>query len=191
MVKDYPVFGIFFIFAGLAAVGSYFAIFVFSMNGSFMERLITSPLSVNKILETKYYFLCIVSFIMLLLMFPLMLLGISFFQLISSFLYAIGFLYFGFFYTSLYSYKTLDIKKTSFYNFQGINVANYLFPILLLVGATGLVVLIHWLLREIVTWTVMFATGLIFVATHKIWLKYISKKFEKTRYKRLECFRES
>jgi hypothetical protein len=181
----------FFIIACFSLSGSYFAVFAFSMNGSFMEKLMTSPASAKAILESKYYFLCIISLIVVLLMLPCMFWGVKLFQLASAYSYVIGFVFFGFFYTALYSTKTLDIKQTSFYNWQGVSVLSYLLPISVILVATGIIAFIYWLFGENITYIAMSVVGIAFMATHKLWLKYICLKFEKTKYERLECFRES
>jgi hypothetical protein len=119
-----------------------------------------------------------------------MFLGIKLFQIIASFLYSTGFIFFGFFSISLLSKKTFDIKATSFYNWQGYDMSSQLYPILIILFAAGFTAFIYWLFGETATYTVMSAIGVTFIATHKIWLDHICRKFEKTKYKRLECFRE-
>ncbi|MDR2679779.1 MAG: DUF5687 family protein [Tannerella sp.] len=189
-IREYFILQELFIIGCIPLHGSFFATLAFSINGSFWERLMTSPLPVKNILASKYRFLCIISLADVLLMSPCLFLGVKLFQLIAAYLYVIGFVFFGFFYISLFPKETLDIKATSFYNWQGYDISSQLLPCLFLLFAIGFIAFIYWLFGETATYTVMSAIGIAFIATHKIWLDHICRKFEKTKYKRLECFRE-
>jgi hypothetical protein len=116
--------------------------------------------------------------------------GINLMELVSALLFAVGFGFWGLFYSSLLSYKPFDIKASYFINYQGFDASNYFFPLLLLAIALGFKALVYWLFNETITLIAMSIVGLVFISTNKIWLKIISKKFEKTKYYRLECFRE-
>ena len=174
------------------ALPANFATFSFGANAAFMDKLLIAPAgSIFKILQAKYrlyYILSIVFFVMFL---PSMFLGIKLIELIAAFLFAVGLMFFSLFLISLLSHKPFDIKaSTTSFNYQEMDVGNMLMPMLVMSLAFGIVALFHWLFNETITLVAMSLIGTVFIATHKIWLKKISKSFEKTKYRRLERFRE-
>jgi hypothetical protein len=162
----------------------------FAINASFIEKQLSMPLSVFEFLQAKYRFFSISSLIFFVLFLPSLFLGIKIMELIATLLFAVGFTYFVLFCSALFSYKPLDIKASSFYNYQGIDAGNFLLPLVVILIALAFSVLSFWLFGENVTLIAMSIIGLFFIATHKIWLKHIATKFEATKYKRLEKFRE-
>jgi hypothetical protein len=167
-----------------------FATFAFSINAAFIEKQVIAPLSIFKILQAKYRFFCIVAIVLFILFLPSMFLGVKLMELLAAFLFAVGFGFFGLFLTSLSSYKPFNIKGSYFLNYQGFDVGNYLSPILVMAVAWGFTSLLYYLFNEIITLISMSLIGLVFILTNRIWLGIIGKKFEKTKYRRLERFRE-
>jgi hypothetical protein len=175
---------------GLFAMPANFATFAFSANATFIEKQLIAPLSIFKILQAKYRFYCIGSIVLFILFLPSLFLGVKLIQLLAAFLFSAGFAFFWLFCSSLLSYKPFDIKASSFYNYQGVGAGSYFFPMLALVIGFGFMALFYWLFNETITLIAMSIIGLVFIATNRIWLEKISKSFEKTKYRRLECFRE-
>lgn len=171
-------------------VGANFAPATFGILSSFIEIQAIAPLPFDKILQAKYRLFCIVSFVLFIEFLPSMLFGVKLQELVAAFLFAAGFGFFGLFYSSLLSYKPFNIKAFYFYNFQGVDAGNSLFPILILMAGWGFIALFYLFFNETMTLISMSVIGLIFIFTNKIWLGKISKSFEKTKYKRLERFRE-
>jgi len=178
-----------FLFIGLLSLFAQFAAYSLNTNASFFEKQMTMPVSVLKILQTKYYFFCITTAIALILLFPSIFFGIKFFTFFSSFLFVIGFMLFGLFYCSSFSYKPFDTKATAFYNYQGLDKGNYFFPLLIMTLAFGVILLSYWLFNETVAWILKSVIGIVFIATHRIWLKFIAQKIEEKKYYRIERFR--
>jgi hypothetical protein len=167
-----------------------FATFAFSANAAFIEKQLITPLSIFKILQAKYRLYCIVSIVLFILFLPTLFLGIKFMELVAALLFSTGFAFFGLFCSSLLSYKPFDIKASSFGNYQGVDAGNYFLPMLGIIVAFGFTALFYWLFNETITLIAMSLTGLVFIATNRIWLGKISQSFEKNKYYRLECFRE-
>lgn len=172
------------------ALPAHLATFAFSSNAMFIEKLIIARGSIFQILQAKYRLFSIIAVVLFIMFLPSISLGVKFIELIAAFLFSIGFVSFGLFWTSLASYKPFDIKAISFYNFQGFDAGNYFFPILVLIFAFGFTMLFYWLFNETITLIAMSLIGLVFIATNRIWLEKISKRFEKNKYRRLEHFRE-
>jgi hypothetical protein len=172
------------------ALSANFAPFAFGTNALFIEKQIISPLPVFKMMQAKYRLYCIIAVVFFIVFLPCMLLGVKFMELTAAFLFATGFAFFGLFYSSLLSYKGFDIKASYFMNYQGTDSGNYFFPMVVMMAGVGFVALFYWLFNETVTLIAMSLVGLVFIVTNKIWLEKIGKSFEKTKYRRLECFRE-
>jgi len=167
-----------------------YAVLAFSMDATFIEKLVITRESIFQLLQAKYRLYSIISIVLFILFLPSMLWGIKFIELIAALLFSIGFVSFGLFWSSLVSYKPFDIKASYFYNFQGFDASNYFFPILVLIVASGFIAFFYWLFNETITLIAMSIIGIIFIVTNKIWLGKISKSFERTKYRRLERFRE-
>jgi hypothetical protein len=189
LIKEAFLFKEFFLWA-IFALPANFATFAFSTNAAFIEKQIITPLSIFQLLQAKYRLYCIISIVLFILFLPTIFLGVKIMELVAAFLFSTGFAFFGLFCSSLLSYKPFDIKASSFYNYQGVDAATYFFPILVLIVAVGFTTLFYWLFNETITLIAMSLIGLVFIATNRIWLRKISKSFEKTKYYRLECFRE-
>ena len=179
-----------FLLWGIFALSANFATFAFSFNATFIEKQLIAPLPVFKLLQAKYRFSCIVSIGLFIAFLPGVFLGIKFIELVAAFLFSVGFVFFCLFWTSLFAYKPFDIKASYFSNYQGYEAGSYFFPMLALLVAFGLNALCYWLFNETVTLITLSFIGLVFIATNSIWLEKISKSFEKTKYRRLERFRE-
>jgi hypothetical protein len=175
---------------GLIALPAHFATFAFSMNAAFIEKQLITPLPVFKLLQAKYRLYCILSIVLFMLLLPTIFLGVKIFELVAALLFSTGFASFGLFLTSLVSYKPFDIKASYYYNYQGVDGGNYFAPLLVMAVALGFTALFYWLFNEIITLIILSLIGLVFILLNKIWLGKISEKFEKTKYYRLERFRE-
>ena len=189
LLKGYALFTEIYLIAMMGAFAQ-FAVYSFATNASFIEKQLTTPLSVFKILQTKYYFFCILSFIPFLAFLPSLFWGsVHFLDLFSTFLFVVGFVLFGLFYCTQFSYKPFDTKATAFYNYQGIDKGNYFFPLFIMILAFGIILLIFWLFDETTALILKSIIGIVFIATHRIWLKFIAQKIEEKKYYRIERFR--
>jgi len=189
LLKEYFILKECFLWA-IFATPANLATLAFSMNAIFMEKLVITRGAIFQLLQAKYRLYSMISIALFILFLPSMYLGIKFIELIAAFLFSVGFVFFGLFLTSLSSYRPFNINANYFCNFQGFDAANYFFPILVIMVAVGFIALFYWLFNETVTLIAMSISGLIFMATNKIWLRNISTSFEKSKYRRLECFRE-
>ena len=180
-----------FFLIAMMSIFAQFAVAPIAINASFIEKQLTTPLSVFKIVQMKYYFFCILSLIPFLLFLPILFWNtIHFFDLFSTYLFVIGFMLFGSFYSSLFSYKPFEIKSSGFHNYQGMDKGNFLYPLFVMLLGIGSVVLIHWQFGEMAAVIFKAVVGLAFIATHKIWLAFIARKIEAKKYYRIERFRK-
>ena len=98
---------------------SSFASIVFSVNALFIEKQVTTPLSIYQIVKAKYRFYCILSLLLFIAFLPSLFLGIKMLELAGAFLFCIGFVYFCLFIFSLFTYKPFNVKSSGFLNYQG------------------------------------------------------------------------
>lgn len=179
------------VFIGMMSLFVQCATAPLAVNASFIEKQLTTPLSVFRILRAKYYFFCILSLIPFVLLLPTLFWNpIHFFDLFSTYLFVVGFMLFGSFCSNLFSYKPFEIKTSGFYNYQGMDKGNSLYPVFVMSLGVGAVVLVHWQFGETAAVIFKAVVGLAFIATHKIWLTFIARKIEAKKYYRIECFRK-
>ena len=189
LLQEYPLFVELYLIV-MMSLFAQFAVYSFATNASFIEKQLTTPLSVFKILQTKYYFFCLLSLIPFVAFLSSLFWGAThLFDLFSTFLFIIGFVLFGSFYCVQFSYKPFDTKATAFYNYQGVDKGNYLYPVLVMLLAVGIILLSYWLFNKTAALILKLVIGIVFIATHKKWLKYIAQKIEEKKYYRIERFR--
>jgi hypothetical protein len=181
---------IFFLYGFISIPGATYCQLIFSSEASFMDKLMISPLSVYSILKAKYRLYCLFAIIMFLIFLPSLFLRVKLIELSAAFLFAVGFMYFACFQCARFNFKRMDIKATKYYNWQGFNSYQQIIGFATVLVPCGIIFLINLLCGENITLLVMTITGLWFVVTNKFWLMSIAKSFEKTKYRRLECFRE-
>jgi hypothetical protein len=182
---------IFFLYALICGAGATYSQFIFAMEASFIDKLIISPFSVYSILKAKYYLYCVFALVTLIIMLPIMLFDIKLNELLSSFFYAIGFIYFLCFQNARFNTKKLDIKANKYFNWQGYTfITRHLIPLLCLIVPMSIIVIIHQIYGENITLLMMCITGIGFVSTHLFWLTLIAENFEKNKYRTLKCLRE-
>ena len=167
-----------------------FSLIVFCINAAFIEKQVTTPLPIYKIVKAKYRLYCILSLLLFIAFLPSVYIGIKILELAGAFLFCIGFIYFGVFIFSLFTYKPFNVKSSGFFNYQGQTVGMYIYAILLVAVAYGFVALFYFMYNETVALIAMSVIGLVFIATNRIWLGFIAQRFEKTKHYRLERFNE-
>ena len=166
------------------------ATYAFSTNGLFIEKQLTVPFSVFKILQAKYYFFCLFSSTVFVAMLPAVFLGVSILELVAMCLYVNGLMLAGLFYVNLFSYEVFDIKAGSSFNYQGFSWGSQIAYLAVFIVSVGLIVLGYLFVSEIITQIFMIIAGTFFIAVHKKWLEFIAKKIEEKKYYRIERFRE-
>jgi len=189
LVKEIFLFKEFFLWA-MFAMPAHFATLAFSCDAAFIEKLVITRGAIFQQLQAKYKLYAVISLALFILFLPSMFLGVKLIELAAALVFAVGFVFFGLFWTSLYSYKPFNIKASYFYNFQGIDTTNYFSPILVILVAFGFTALFYWIFNETIALIAMSLIGVVFITTNKIWLKQVSANFKKSKYRRLDRFRE-
>jgi hypothetical protein len=184
------IFRLFFLYALISIPGATYSQFIFSAEASFMDKLMISPVSIYAVLKAKYRLYCCFAFVIMIIIFPSILFTVSLIEILSSFIFTIGFMYFVCFQCARFNFKRLNIKATKYYNWQGMTINQQIISFIAIFGSGGVIFIIDKLFGENITLLIMSITGLCLILTNKFWLSSISRNFAKTRYHRLECFRE-
>jgi hypothetical protein len=189
---SYQIFVVrmFFLYGLIALPGCMYSLLIFSTEASFIEKLTISPFSVYSMLQTKYRLYCIFATVIALISLPCALFSVKFVEIIAALLFDMGIMFFAGFQCARLNYKKMDIKATQYYNWQGMNFNGQLIGFMIMLLPSVIVFFINRLFGENITLWIMSVIGFIFIVTNKLWLRSIALSFEKTRYRRLECFRE-
>lgn len=186
---DYFIWRMLFLVGMFSMGGVYYGVVFLSINASFIEILMITPNALFNNIRAKYYLYATFSLISFLCILPTLALGMNIGEIVSSFLFSIGFMCCAFFRCALFSYEPINIKGTGFQSWQGFTFYNQLLvPAAIFLLATILIASSNSLLGKYVTLIVMSITGVCFIIAHKWWIKRLCKKIEKTKYKRLEYF---
>jgi len=191
---NYFIGRIFFTIGLISIGGIYYGAISLGMSASYIEKLVTSPKPLSSsLLQAKYYLNSILSFIITITLITIQILNgkVESMEIVASYLFSIGYVYHGMFKCTLLSYAPIDIKATSIYNWQGFTLSNLFFPALFLLATMSIIAIVYWLLGKSITLIIISIVGLCFIVTCKLWINSIGKEIERTKYHRLECFREN
>jgi hypothetical protein len=180
-----------FFLCGLIAIpGVAYSSLIFSTEASFVDKLMIGPLSVYSLLKAKYHLYCIFAIIMALICIPAALLSIKLGEILAALFFCMGFMFFACFQCARFNFKKMDIKDTQYYNWQGMAFNGQMIGGIIVFLPGVMALFINELYGENITLWIMLIIGFIFILTNKFWLMSIVRNFEKTKYRRLECFRE-
>jgi len=166
--------------------------YVFGAEANFFCGIWTKPIRLHELLNYKYLFYGILSFINVLLLTPLVIMGkIDFFLLIALFLFIAGFVN-GLILTNvIIGKKRLELDSSTFLNYQGFSIEPYIYVILMIAVGLGLD---WWLINtfgEVIAYFLLSIIGLIFLLSRNYWLLVIIKLFKIQRYSIMDGFRKS
>ena len=166
--------------------------YVFGAEANFFCGIWTKPIRLHELLNYKYLFYGILTFINVLLLTPLVIMGkIDFLLLIALFLFIAGFVN-GLILTNvIIGKKRLELDSSTFLNYQGFSIEPYVYMILMIAVGLGLD---WWLINtfgEVIAYFLLSIIGLIFLLSRNYWLLVIIKLFKIQRYSIMDGFRKS
>ncbi|MGI6243079.1 MAG: DUF5687 family protein [Prevotella sp.] len=158
--------------------------------GNYIDFLMVHKENILKLLTAKYYFFCLLLIFPFILMLPMVFVDKwDILMLISYGIFTAGFQHFLLMQLAVYNNKTMPLneKITS----KG-GVDNNYIQILAAIAAFTLPLMIISMLEAFYedkfAWTVMMGIGLLFIVTHKLWLRNIYNRLMKRRYKNISAF---
>lgn len=174
--------------------GFYHLQYVYSWESRFFDFIASKKIDIKDFILAKYYFYSAMALLQFAVMLPFILimrpgLFLTFFSLV---LYSIGPVFFILFYLGIGNSTRLDANKRAHFNFEG--TSGSLFMTIILVYATFIPVA---LIALMLPWAFMLSllivtalAGIAFIGTHRLWIGATARKFEQTKYKNLDKYRE-
>ena len=166
---------------------------IMSNEGNYIDGLMIHKENLLCSFKTKYYLYCIILLWPFLLMLPTGIAGKwSLYMLVSYGTFTAGFQYFILFQMAIYNRQTLPLN-TKFVGKGGLQtnyvqlvagIGVYLVPMIL-------VSVLQSAFSDTVGYTAMMVIGLVFIATHKWWLRNIYNRWMKRRYDIMAALRAS
>lgn len=172
--------------------GSLFLTPLMTYEGNYIDGLMSRKESIYSLLRAKYILYSTSLIIPFLLMIPGMITGkVSVLNSVAWLIFVPGAVYCCMFQLAVYNNKTVDLtsKVTSRQNMgtgvqQLISFATFGIPLILFV-------VLKAILNETIASWILIVVGLVFIATSKLWLMNVYRRFMKRRYKNMEGFHDS
>lgn len=163
---------------------------VMSYEGNYIDVLMVHKENIYNLLTAKYYFFCALLILPFVLMLPMVFVGKwQLLMLVSYGIFTAGFQHFMLMQLAVYNNKCTPLN-TKFTSKGGVETnfiqmvevwAAFFLPLVV-------VNILESFLDKNMAWLVMMAIGLVFIATHKLWLRHIYRRLMARRYKNMESF---
>jgi hypothetical protein len=157
--------------------------FGLGIEANYIHGIMTKNYSINDLLRNKYYFFIILNLISTLLLIPMLFIRTDLLWLIiSTLIFAAGFMNLVMLPMCLYS-KHLDVFGSVFFNYQGSNYAPYSF---IMIIPFFLCALAFAFLNPVIVEISITVLGLLSFALHKLFINKLSEIFIRRRYDIME-----
>ena len=173
-----------------AIFGGMLLIKVMSYEANYIETLFIHKENILKLLRAKYYFFCMLLLIPFILMLPMVFTGKwNIAMLVAYGVFTAGCQYCLIMQMAVYNKQkiALDEKivgkggiENSYMQILTEAIA-FLFPLAIIQS-------LEIIAGRYIAWSIMFTIGIIFIATHKLWLNNIYRRMMIRKYKNLEAF---
>lgn len=163
---------------------------IMGFEGNYIDVLMVHKENILKLLTAKYYFFCLLLIFPFVLMLPMVFVGKwDIMMLVSYGIFTAGFQHFLLMQVAVYNNKTIPLNEK--FTSKG-GVDNNYIQILEEIAAFSLPLITISVLESFLdnnyAWIVMMGIGIVFIATHKIWLRNIYGRMMKRRYKNMASF---
>lgn len=173
--------------------GSTILVKVMGYEGNYIDGLMTRRENILNILKAKYYLMSALLIVPFLLMLPVVISGKwSLFMLVSYAIFTMGFQYFVLLQMAVYNKQTIPLNQKLTNNNGADN--NYIQMILMgviFIVPNVMCAVLQSVFSDNVSYSVMLTIGMVFIATHNLWLKNIYKRLMKRKYINMDGFRTS
>lgn len=173
--------------------GSITLIKIMGAEGNYIDCLVIRKENIMQLLRAKYYFYGSILILPFLLMLPTVFTGkYTFLALLSTMCFTAGPVYCLLMQMAVYNKQTIPLNAK--FISRGSVETNYFQVVAELVALFLPVVIISILktaFSEDTAYVVLLIVGLVFIATHKLWLYNIYRRFMKRRYVNMEGFRST
>lgn len=166
--------------------------YLFTSESSFFDGMMSRRVSLYTMLQAKYLLYCSYSLVVtLLLMIPVFQQKLDFLLIISVFFYVVGVIYFLIFQNAVYNKSYIDLFDSGAFNWKGTSSNMLIITMLTMFAPLLIVVLIKLLFGYAAACGFMLVSGILFLLTHKYWLRWTYGRFQKRKYKNMEGFRSN
>ena len=163
---------------------------VMSYEGNYIDVLMVHKENILKLLKSKYYFYNLLLLFPLVITLPAIIMGKwSLLMILSYGIFTAGFEFFLLMQLAVYNNKSMPLNE-KFINKGGVT-SNYIqmgLRILTLVTPFVVIGILQAFLPIKTAWLTMMGIGLVFIATHNLWLRNVYNRMMTKRYKTLESF---
>ena len=183
----------FFIVYAFIINGGMLLIRVMGAEGNYIDGLMTHKENILQLLRAKYYFYCVLLLLPFLIMLPTVFVGkYTFLMFVALAVFTAGPIFWMLMQMAVYNKQTVPLNSkligrgnadTTWFAFVAEMLA--MFAPVALIGTLSL------FLSPTVTYLVLLFIGLLFVLTHKLWLRNIYNRFMLRRYENMESFRST
>ena len=166
--------------------------FIFIWESSYFDTLMARKNNFENYVKAKFYLLSalsILSFIPLFIFFRYMK-NIDPYLICSVLIFIVGVNSFIILFFSTFHDGRIDLSRSSFFNYQGINGNNYLISLIFIFLPIGIFSLFKYYFNPIVGELAIAIPGLLFIALNDWWIKrIILPHFQRRKYKNLDGYR--
>ena len=190
-IYDSPFMKVFLVLYNFSIFGSMLLSRVMCFEGNYIDCLMVHKENILSLFKAKYYLYSAMLLLPLLLMIPMIVMGkVSILMLLSVMLFTGGFIYFMLFFLVIFNKQTMPLN-TKFIG-RGSMETNYV-QLIIQFGVYILPLILVFMLKAIMSENVAFAIlgigGIIFIAAHNYWLRWVYGLFMKRRYVNVESLR--
>ncbi len=158
---------------------------VLGIEANFFSGIWTKPWPLEGILMRKYYFFCALCGLMAVLMLPAVLwLNLSILALLAALLFACGVFVLPFMATCLFSSR-MDLFSSAFFNYQGGNKQLNIFSFVMFVPII-IYFVAYSMLPGLWAHVAVVACGLLGLALHRVYIRWIARRWYRRRYDIME-----
>ena len=190
-IYDAPYMKMFLVLYNFSIFGTMLLSRVMCFEGNYIDCLMTHKENILSLFKAKYYFYFSLLLLPCLLMIPIVVMGKGTVLMLLSFLLLTGGpIYCLLFILVIYNKQTMPLN-TKFIG-KGSMDTNYvqlLISMAVYIVPLVLVSLLRIMLQENMVFVVLSVLGLGFIATHKLWLRWVYGLFMKRRYENMEGLR--
>ena len=171
--------------------GAMLLVRIMGAEGNYIDGLMIHKENILQLLHAKYYFYCALLLLPLLIMIPTVFMGkYTLLMLIAMMAFTAGPVFFMLMQMAVWNKQTVPLNsklvskgnvETNWFAF-GVEMAAMFAPV-------AIIFILQLFMSETATYATMLVIGLLFIATHNIWLRNIYQRFMVRRYENMESFR--
>lgn len=183
----------FWCFYSFAIYGLTMLVKIMGNEGNYIDCLMVRHQDILKLLRAKYIFYCLLLLFPFLLMLPTVLSGKwSFLMVFSYGVFTAGFQHFVLFQLAVYNKQTMPLN-TKFISKSGMenNYYQLIVPLFAMFVPVIIVLTLQHTVGTTSTYLLMLLIGMVFMATHPLWLRNIYNRMMKNKYHQMEALRAS